>query len=69
MHRSPLGLATMVNNVSFVARMISLYPLLLAAFTQARSSPPDTSVSLGTYPLSSAMALNLRQKSSFPSYY
>ena len=60
----------MVNNVSVRARIISLYPLLFAAFTQALSSPPDTSVSLGTltapswissYPLSSAMALNVRQ--------
>ena len=78
MHQSPLGrasvlaLATMVNNVSFVTMIKSLYPLLFATFTQAHSSPPDTPVSLGTltvpsnissYPLSSAMALNLWETS------
>ena len=78
MCRSPLGrasvlaLATMVNDMYFDVRIKSLYPLLFAAFTQGPSSPTDTSVSLGTltvpsrissYPLSSAMALNLRANS------
>ena len=77
MHRSLLGrasvfaLATIVNDVFLVARIKSLYPLLFAAFIRALSSPPDTSVSLGTftvhsrissYPLSSAMAFLLEGK-------
>ena len=62
MCRSPLGrasalsLATIVNDVSLVARIESLYPLLFAAFTQASSSPPDTSVSLGTFTVPSRIS-------------
>ena len=69
---SVLALETVVNNVSFVARIKSLHSLLFTAFTRELSSPPDTSVCLHTlnfpswissYPLSSAMALTLRANS------